>query len=131
MDQTVDVATEDVVVGSVVLNPNEYTAVSQYIPEVEVFTQKKARALWVKVGKMRSKGAHIDTLTMCASLTDNEIASGVTKGYVLDCTSNACTGGMTEVYAQKLYEKHLLRKVGYMWPSISKDFLQQVDTRFA
>ena len=106
MDQTVDVATEDVVVGSVVLNPNEYTSVSQYIPEVEVFTQKKARELWAKVGKMRAKGAHIDTLTMCASLTENDISNGVTKGYVLDCTSNGCACGMTEVYAQKLYEKH-------------------------
>ena len=127
MDQTVDVATEDVVVGSVVLNPNEYTAVSQYIPEIEVFTQKKARALWVKVGKMRSKGAHIDTLTMCASLTDNDIASGVTKGYVLDCTSNACTGGMTEVYAQKLYEKHLLRKITTEAESIKSKVVRHGD----
>ena len=111
MDQIVDVATEDVVVGSVVLNPTDYTAVVQYIPELTVFTQNKAQALWVKIGKMRREGAHIDTLTVCASITDDDISNGVTKGYVVDCTSNACAGGMAEVYAQKIYEKYLLRKI--------------------
>ena len=64
---------------------------------------------------------------MCASLTDNDIASGVTKGYVLDCTSNACTGGMTEVYAQKLYEKHLLRKITTEAESIKSKVVRHGD----
>ena len=111
MDQIVDVATEDVVVGSVVLNPTDYTAVAQYIPELSVFTQNKAQALWVKIGKMRREGAHIDTLTVCTSITDDDISNGVTKGYVVDCTSNACASGLSEFYAQKIYEKYLLRKI--------------------
>ena len=89
MNQIVDETTEDVVVGSVVLNPSEYNDVAQYIPELEVFSQKKARGLWVKIGRMRKKGLHIDTLTVCSSLNRDEIAQGVTKGYVVECTSNA------------------------------------------
>ena len=111
MNQIVDETTEDVVVGSVVLNPNEYNDVAQYIPELEVFSQKKARGLWVKIGRMRKKGLHIDTLTVCSSLTSDDISSGVTQGYVVDCTSNACGSGVTEAYAQKIYEKFLLRKI--------------------
>ena len=111
MNQIVDETTEDVVVGSVVLNPSEYNDVAQYIPELEVFSQKKARGLWVKIGRMRKKGLHIDTLTVCSSLNSDEISQGVTKGYVVECTSNACSGGLSESYARKIYEKYLLRQI--------------------
>ena len=111
MNQIVDEATEDVVIGSVILNPDDYSSVAQYIPELNVFSQKKARGLWKKIGKMRKESAYIDNLTICSSLTSDDISSGVTKGYVVDCTSNACSAGATEVYAQKIYEKFLLRKI--------------------
>ena len=111
MNQIVDEATEDVVIGSVILNPDDYSSVAQYIPELNVFSQKKARGLWKKISKMRRESAYIDNLTICSSLTNDDMSSGVTKGYVVDCTSNACSAGATEVYAQKIYEKFLLRKI--------------------
>ena len=123
MNQIVDETTEDVVVGSVVLNPNEYNDVAQYIPELEVFSQKKARGLWVKIGRMRKKGLHIDTLTVCSSLNSDEIAQGVTKGYVVECTSNACSGGLTESYARKIYEKYLLRQIVGETENIKKNVI--------
>ena len=46
MNEVTDVATEDVVIGSLILNPSEYNAIAQFIPEVEVFSQAKAKALW-------------------------------------------------------------------------------------
>ena len=111
MDQVVDEATENVVLGGLILNPSEYNSVAQYIPELEVFSQKKARALWIKVSKMIRKGDHVDTLTICTSLTSEEIMSGISRGYVVDCTTDACGQAMVEVYAQKVYEKYLLRKI--------------------
>mgnify|MGYP003136236351 FL=1 len=60
---------------------------------------------------MIRRGAHVDTLTVCSSITSDDMSRGITKGYVVDCTSNACALGMTEVYAQKIYEKYLLRKI--------------------
>ena len=111
MNQIVDTATEDVVIGSLILNPSEYNAISKYFPEVKVFSQKKAQNLWLKVIKMIRSGAHVDTLTVCSSITNDDISKGVSKGYIVDCTSNACSLGMTEAYAQKVYEKYLLRKI--------------------
>ena len=111
MNEVTDVATEDVVIGSLILNPSEYNAIAQFIPEVEVFSQAKAKALWKKVSKMIKKGNMVDTLTVCSSITTNDESKGITRGYVIDCTSSACTLGMTEVYAQKIYEKYLLRKI--------------------
>jgi len=111
MNKITEEATEDVVIGSLILNPSEYNAVAKYITELSVFSQKKAQSLWVKVGKMIRRGAHVDTLTVCSSITSDDMSRGITKGYVVDCTSNACALGMTEVYAQKIYEKYLLRKI--------------------
>ena len=110
MDRIVDEATENVVLGGLILNPSEYNNVAQYIPELEVFSQKKARALWIKVSKMIKKGEHVDTLTVCTSLTNEDVSNGISKGYVVDCTSEACGQAMLEVYSQKVYEKYLLRK---------------------
>ena len=111
MNQVVDETTENVVLGGLILNPNEYNTVAQYIPELEVFSQKKAIALWIKVSKMIRKGDHVDTLTICASLTSDEVMGGLSKGYVVDCTTDACGQAMLEIYAQKIYEKYLLRKI--------------------
>ena len=111
MSQIIDESTEDVVLGSLILNPNEYNAVVQYVPDVKVFSQGKARALWNKISDMVQKCAHIDTLTVCNSVTGDDMNRGVSKSYIVDCTSSACVLGMTEVYAQTIYEKYLLRKI--------------------
>ena len=110
-DKVVDETTEDVVLGAVIMNPESYNAVAQYVPDINVFTQGKARHLWVKIGKMIRADKLIDTVTMCASLSNDDISNGVSKGYIVDCTSSSCVGAYAEAYAQKLYEKFLLRKV--------------------
>ena len=125
MNQVADEATEDVVIGSVILNPNEYSMVAQYVPEESVFSQAKSRALWGKIVDMRRKNKHIDTLTVCASLTSEDMSKGITRGYVVDCTSNACGAGMTEAYAQKVYEKYLLRKIVSEADGIKNDVLHR------
>ena len=45
MNQIVDESTEDVVLGSLILNPKEYNEVLQYIPDTKVFSQKRAVTL--------------------------------------------------------------------------------------
>ena len=70
---------------------------------------------------MIRSGAHVDTLTVCSSITNDDISRGVSKGYIVDCTSNACSLGMTEAYAQKIYEKYLLRKIVYESDKIKSD----------
>ena len=102
MNQIVDESTENVVLGSLILNPDEYNMVAQYVPEHEVFSQKKSKKLWKKITKMRQTSQHIDTLTVCSSITTDDMNSGIKKSYVIDCTSNACMVGATEAYAQKI-----------------------------
>ena len=124
MNQLVDEATENVVIGSLILNPKEYNDVAHYIIDLNVFSQQKARALWVKVSSIIRSGNKLDLITLCSSLTEDDISQGVTKGYIVDCTSNPCTPGMTEMYTQKIYEKYLLRKIIDSTEGIKRDVVK-------
>jgi len=106
-----DVMTENTVLGSVITNPGEYEAVARYFNDIEVFYQYKAKLLWKKIKQMRRDKQTVDTVTVCMSVTKEDIDSGLTKYYITGCTSGACTKGMTELYANQLYEKYLMRRI--------------------
>ena len=106
-----DVMTENAVLGSVITNSGEYEAVARYFTDIEVFYQHKAKLLWKKIKQMRRDKQTIDTLTVCMSVTKEDIDGGLTKYYITGCTSETCTKGMPELYANQLYEKYLMRRI--------------------
>ena len=106
-----DVMTENAVLASVITNSGEYEAVARYFTDIEVFYQHKAKLLWKKIKQMRRDKQTIDTLTVCMSVTKEDIDGGLTKYYITGCTSETCTKGMTELYANQLYEKYLMRRI--------------------
>ena len=106
-----DKKTENVVLGSVIHNIEDYDSVARYFTDIEAFYQPRAQLLWKKITKMKREGQHIDTLTVCVSLTKDDIEEGLDKIYVTDCTSDTCAKGNTAFYASKVYEKFLMRKI--------------------
>jgi|5B_taG_2_1085324.scaffolds.fasta_scaffold01036_31 replicative DNA helicase len=106
-----DATAEDAVLGSVITNPGEYETVARYFTDSSVFYQKRARLLWNKIKQMVRSKQTIDTLSVCMSVAQDDINKGLTKHYITGCTSETCVKGMTEFYANKLYEKYLLRKI--------------------
>ena len=106
-----DEMTENAVLGSVIANPGEYDAVARYFTDENVFYQRKSRLLWKRIKRMKYDKQIIDMVTVCLSITKKDIDKGLTKYYVTGCTSNTCTPGMTELYANQLYEKYLMRKI--------------------
>jgi replicative DNA helicase len=125
MQEIADVATEDVVLGSVIFYPKEYSRVAQYVPDRKVFTQIKSKSLWDKLTKMIKEGKNIDVPILCASLTNEDNLNGITTGYILDITGDVCGMGMMESYAQIIYEKYLLRKTIEATEDIKKDALHR------
>ena len=123
MNEIADVTTENVVLGGLIFYPKEYSLMEQYIPEPKVFSQKKAQALWIKLSKMIKSGKNIDTAIVCASITTDDMNNGVTTGYIVDITTDACGLGMIEVYSQSIYEKYLLRKIVDETENIKKNVL--------
>tara|TARA_R100000808_G_C2144883_1_gene152642 strand:+ start:1094 stop:2428 length:1335 start_codon:yes stop_codon:yes gene_type:complete len=106
-----DIESEDVLLGSVITNIEDYESVSRYFMERDVFYQDKAELLWKRITEMKRKGEHIDTLSVCSTITKSDSSKGLTKYYVTGCTSDTCAKGAVELYAIRIYEKFLLRKV--------------------
>ena len=106
-----DIESEDVLLGSVIQNTEEYDKVAQYFMEEDVFYQDKAKLLWKRIVEMKRNGEYIETLSVCSTITKKDSDEGLTKYYVTGCTSDTCAKGAAEYYASRIYEKYLLRRV--------------------
>ena len=106
-----EIESEDVLLGSVIRNMDDYDSVSKYFMEDGVFYQDKAKLLWKRITEMKRNGEHIDTLSVCSTITKKDSEQGLTKYYITGCTKDTSTKGFVEYYAIRIYEKYLLRKV--------------------
>ena len=106
-----DTSLEDTILGSVILDPNTHNTVVPYITDIEVFYQTKAQVLWKKITQMIRHNEHVDTMTLSTSITRSESDKGLTAYYITLCTQDVGVAGSVGLYATKLYEKYLLRKV--------------------
>ena len=106
-----DIESEDVLLGSVIRDTEEYDKVSKYFRKKEVFYQDKAQLLWERITDMKRQGQVIDTLSVCSSVTKKDAGRGLSKYYITGCTGDTCAKGAAEFYAIRIYEKYLLRKV--------------------
>ena len=102
---------ENGVLGALVSYPEVYPKIRDYITDDNVFYQKKARLLWRKLKTMLKKEELIDLTTVSASLKDEEINEGLTAIYIVDCTLASGASDNAGIYAKKLYEKYLMRRV--------------------
>ena len=105
-----DSATEDAILGAVIMYPEEYETVTKFLSNDEVFYQDRARLLWKKIKRMTREKEKIDMVTVGSSLNDKEVKKGLTAHYVSCCYSAAPAKGAA-YYANQLYEKYILRKV--------------------
>jgi len=106
-----DSSTENAILGALIRNPNEYSHISKFLSNDEVFYQDKARLLWRKLKRMIRQDEKIDLVTVGSSLNDNEVKKGLTAHYVSLCYSDSPAEGAASYYASQLYEKYILRKV--------------------
>ncbi len=106
-----DSATEDAILGAVIMYPEEYETVTKFLSNDEVFYQDRARLLWKKLKRMIREKEKIDMVTVGSSLNDKEVKKGLTAHYVSCCYSAAPAKGAASFYANQLYEKYILRKV--------------------
>ena len=113
MKQTMpcDKGLENSVLGTLVLYPEVYKDIRDYIIEDDVFYQKKAKLLWLKLKTMIGRKDFVDLKTVIASIKEDEKLKGLSHMYVVDCTVASGLSGAASTYAKKLYEKYLMRRV--------------------
>ena len=106
-----DTNLENGVLGALILTPEVYPKIRDFLSTDEVFHQKKSRMLWKKLKSMLDREEFIDLNTVTATLTDEDVNKGLNHIYVVDCTMATGVSSSAPAYARKLYEKYLLRKV--------------------
>ena len=106
-----DKSLENSVLGILILYPEVYPKIRDYIITDDIFYQEKARLLWKKLKVMLGNKEFVDAKTVVASLKDEEINQGLTNMYVVDCTIGAGVSTAAPSYTKKLYEKYLMRRV--------------------
>ena len=102
---------ENSVLGIMILYPEVYPDIRDYMISDEVFHQKKAQLLWKKLKSMLRQKEFIDLKTVVSSLTDEDKTGGLTHVYVVDCSVAAGLSSAAPTYSKKLYEKYLMRRV--------------------
>ena len=106
-----DKSLENSVLGILILYPETYPKIRDYVVTDEIFYQDKAKLLWKKLKVMLGNKEFIDVKTVSSSLSDADINEGLTPMYVVDCTIGAGLSGAAPSYMKKLYEKYLMRRV--------------------
>ena len=106
-----DTNLENGVLGALILHPEVYPKIKDFLFTDEIFHQKRARMLWGKIKTMLYNNEFIDLNTVAATLTDDDMNNGLNHVYVVDCTMVTGVSASTPAYAKKLYEKYLLRRV--------------------
>ena len=106
-----DTSLEDSILGHIITEQDLHTEVAPYIMDIEVFYQTKAQLLWTKLDTMMRNGEHIDQITLSTAITKHEQEKGLTPYYVSICVGATGISGTITLYASKLYEKYLLRRV--------------------
>ena len=106
-----DALIELAVIGSVIQYPDKYNDIAKYIISDEVWYEPKCRVLWKILTGMVKRREHIDLMTISSTLDDSDRVQGVNNVFILDCSQSAGSSGAVEVYANKIYEKYLLRLI--------------------
>ena len=125
-----DTEIEDSVLGSVILYGEEYDNVSKYFVNRNVFYQEKAYLLWKRISDMKRREQPIDTITICTSITKDDSSKGLTAYYISKCTSNVGAKGNASFYANKIYEKFLLRQIIVQTDKVKDEALTNKDDMY-
>ena len=112
---------EMTVIGTVINTPSTYNDVGKYILDNSVWHDARCRRLWNLISGMIKRREHVDTITISASLETEDKMLGVDSVYIIDCVENRGLDTAVEVYAKKMYEKHLLGLVAESARRIEKN----------
>ena len=102
---------EMTVIGTLIGSPDRYNDVAKYILDDSVWNDVRCRRLWNLISGMVKRREHVDSITIVASLEAEDKMLGVDSVYIVDCVENRGLDTAIEVYAKKMYERHLLSLV--------------------
>jgi len=112
---------EMTVIGTLISSPDRYNDVAKYILDNSVWHDRRCKRLWLLISGMIKRREHVDSITVSASLETDDAIIGVDSVYIIDCVENRGLDTAVEVYAKKMYERHLLGLVAASAREIEKN----------
>ena len=102
---------EEAILGIVLLEPDAYYQVREYIINEDVFYDDRNKLLWRKIRHAIQNNEHLDQITICSDLSSKDTDQGLDPFYVTGLTTNAGIKENVQSYGQIVYKKYLMRKL--------------------
>lgn len=112
-----DPKAEQYVIGSLLVDPNAYTLVSQYLDE-DCFYDPMCRDIWKAVDNMGKQGMPIDVISVSAEL--NKLKSNVTALDLMNISAQIASSAHVEYHAIRLQDLGRRRKLWVVGQQLSK-----------
>ena len=101
---------ENAVVGSVLVDPNQFYKVEPYLMEREIWYSSKHKRLWIILEQMTKNGEHIDLKTVSSNFSKTDKKNGLDSYWTTGLTDEIVSPSRCIIYAKKMYEDLLYRK---------------------
>ena len=102
---------EGAILGIIMLDSNTYHQAREYKTSSHVFYDDRNIILWDKIQYMISHNEHVDMITLCSDLTQEEKSNGLDEYYITSLTSEVGTSENMPSYGKLVYKKYLMRKL--------------------
>tara|TARA_R100001082_G_C4365992_1_gene161958 strand:- start:2030 stop:3346 length:1317 start_codon:yes stop_codon:yes gene_type:complete len=102
---------EGAILGIVLLDCDSYHQAREYITNDNVFYDDRNKMLWNKIQHMISNNEHVDQVTLCSDLTENDRSNGLDEFYITGLTTDAGTRENLPSYGKVIYKKYLMRRL--------------------
>lgn len=112
-----DPKAEQYVIGSLLVDPNAYTLVSQYLDE-DCFYDPMCRDIWKAVDNMGKQGMPIDVISVSAELSKQK--SNVTALDLMNISAQIASSAHVEYHAIRLQDLGRRRKLWVVGQQLSK-----------
>jgi len=101
---------EETLLGQLILDPDNISKVTEFIPEPEVFYNTHNRTIWRTLQSMRSNDNDINLATVIDNIPETQ-KKYISNYFVSGLIDNIASTANALSYAKLIYEKWLLRKV--------------------
>jgi replicative DNA helicase len=101
---------EETLLGQLILDPDNISKVTEFIPEPEVFYNTHNRTIWKTLQSMRSNDNDINLATVIDNIPETQ-KKYISNYFVSGLIDNIASTANALSYAKLIYEKWLLRKV--------------------
>tara|TARA_R100000458_G_scaffold27720_1_gene25291 strand:+ start:1785 stop:3101 length:1317 start_codon:yes stop_codon:yes gene_type:complete len=102
---------EGAILGIVMADCDKYHQAREYITNSNVFYDERNKLLWEKIQHMVSNNEHVDMVTLCSDLTQEEKKDGIDEFYITGILEQAGNSENLHSYGKVVYKKYLMRRL--------------------